>query len=71
MCLGKWPMLAMLVVFAACGYVEAAEAVKRGKTFRDCRGCPEMVVIPAGRFVMGSTEAETTREGQYLSLIHI
>jgi formylglycine-generating enzyme required for sulfatase activity len=24
-----------------------------GTTFRDCDGCPEMVVIPAGAFVMG------------------
>ena len=32
------------------------------KTFKTCADCPEMVVIPAGRFRMGSTEAETTRE---------
>jgi formylglycine-generating enzyme required for sulfatase activity len=27
-------------------------------TFRDCPACPEMVVIPAGRFDMGSSEAD-------------
>ncbi len=32
------------------------------QTFRDCPECPEMVVIPPGEFVMGSPEAETTRE---------
>ena len=27
---------------------------KPGSTFRDCDDCPEMVVIPAGSFLMGS-----------------
>ena len=27
---------------------------KPGETFRDCDGCPEMVVVPAGSFMMGS-----------------
>jgi formylglycine-generating enzyme required for sulfatase activity len=29
-----------------------------GKVFRDCTGCPEMVVIAAGEFTMGSPESE-------------
>ena len=29
-----------------------------GSVFRDCADCPEMVVIPAGSFVMGSSSAE-------------
>lgn len=29
-----------------------------GKTFRDCAGCPEMVVIPGGSFEMGTPAAE-------------
>ena len=33
-----------------------------GATFRHCRDCPDMVAIPAGKFVMGSTQAETDRE---------
>ena len=32
----------------------AAEAQPAGTTFRDCPECPEMVVVPAGRFMMGS-----------------
>jgi formylglycine-generating enzyme required for sulfatase activity len=32
-----------------------------GQTFRDCADCPEMVVIPAGSFVMGSPEGEKDR----------
>ncbi len=30
-----------------------------GSTFRDCDACPEMVVIPAGNFTMGSSKSET------------
>lgn len=28
------------------------------KTFRDCKGCPELVAIPAGNFLMGTPAAE-------------
>ncbi|MCY4452552.1 MAG: SUMF1/EgtB/PvdO family nonheme iron enzyme [Immundisolibacterales bacterium] len=36
-----------------------------GKTFRDCPGCPEMVVVPAGSYEMGSPSWEQwlTEEG--------
>lgn len=36
--------------------------VQPGKNFRDCPECPEMVVIPAGTFLMGSSEADTERD---------
>ena len=32
-----------------------------GTVFRDCTDCPEMVVVPAGRFVMGSPDSEHGR----------
>ena len=32
-----------------------------GAAFRDCAVCPEMVVVPAGSFTMGSPESETDR----------
>lgn len=36
---------------------EAAEPLPSGQTFRDCSDiCPQMVVVPAGSFTMGSTE---------------
>lgn len=31
-----------------------------GQPFRDCRDCPEMVVVPAGSFIMGATPDEET-----------
>jgi formylglycine-generating enzyme required for sulfatase activity len=34
-------------------------------TFRDCAGCPQMVVIPAGEFTMGSPPAELGAETQH------
>jgi formylglycine-generating enzyme required for sulfatase activity len=33
-------------------------APKAGSSFRDCPACPEMVVLPPGRYVMGSTDEE-------------
>ena len=35
--------------------------LKPGQTFRDCLDCPEMVVIPAGSFRMGSPDSEPGR----------
>ena len=37
--------------------------VRDGETFRHCPICPEMVVIPAGEFSMGSPMSEEGREG--------
>ena len=31
---------------------------KPGETFKDCPQCPEMVIIPAGAFMMGSEKSE-------------
>lgn len=33
-----------------------------GGSFRDCLACPEMVVVPAGKFFMGSPDEEAERE---------
>jgi formylglycine-generating enzyme required for sulfatase activity len=35
-----------------------------GKAFRDCPECPEMVVIPAGKFLMGSPPGESGRSDE-------
>ena len=36
--------------------------LKAGSRFRDCDACPDMVVIPAGSFLMGSPESERWRD---------
>jgi len=42
---------------------DAERGLKPGETFRECASaCPEMVVIPAGTFIMGSPESEKGRE---------
>lgn len=55
------------VVLAACLVLLAAhvqaQAQLPGTKFKDCRDCPEMVVVPAGSFTMGSSDPETIREG--------
>ena len=33
-----------------------AQEMEAGTVFRDCEGCPEMVVVPAGTYMMGSPE---------------
>ena len=38
-------------------------AMEPVKVFRDCDGCPEMVVLPAGSFMMGSPSSEEGRDG--------
>ena len=39
-------------------------ALKPGRQFRDCEGswCPELVVVPAGSYMMGSPESEEGRK---------
>jgi formylglycine-generating enzyme required for sulfatase activity len=41
---------------------ESEQALKPGDTFRECaKDCPEMVVVPAGSFMMGSPPEEKGR----------
>ena len=50
-------------ILLAAGEDEARkhEAMQPGRVFRDCPECPEMVVVPAGSFTMGSPSSEEGR----------
>ena len=53
----------MFAFVAALANEPAAQKTATGKpgnVFRDCRDCPEMVVITAGSFTMGSSASEKT-----------
>lgn len=52
-------VLVLFCVMAAAS-LQAAD-MQPGNTFQECRNCPEMVVIPAGSFMMGSAETEADR----------
>ena len=62
-----------MVLAVWLGFVGAALAAEQqrkltaGQVFRDCDGCPEMVVVPAGSFLMGSPSSEKGRlvEGRF------
>ena len=50
-------LLALLILAATTRATAASERMP-GTVFRDCADCPEMVVIPAGGFIMGSSASE-------------
>ena len=57
----KVPLLAVAAL--ALGAAAGLAAPPKGKNFRDCRDCPEMVSIPAGSFTMGVSAAEEASVG--------
>jgi formylglycine-generating enzyme required for sulfatase activity len=58
----SFPVVLTTLVFVICGFGNAwsippengPNALSPGSTFKDCSNCPELVVIPAGSFVMGN-----------------
>ncbi|MEC9367217.1 MAG: formylglycine-generating enzyme family protein [Pseudomonadota bacterium] len=50
------------LALAGIGDAHGAGALKAGAEFEDCGGCPKMVVVPAGSFVMGSPRGEKNHE---------
>jgi formylglycine-generating enzyme required for sulfatase activity len=70
--MNKCRVIAFWVVIAFIGYAAFGQSgvqsgkskdasLKAGQTFRDCRSCPEMVVIPSGSFIMGTPKDEEFR----------
>ena len=54
-------LLLLIALIALPTWVAGAAAELTDRTFRECVDCPEMVAIPAGRFMMGSPAAERGR----------
>ena len=50
---GRWSVVVAAWLLSASAW--GAERLP-GETFRDCEACSELVVVPAGEFVMGSTQ---------------
>ena len=42
--------------------VDEEHSLKLGTTFKECEACPELVVVPAGSFAMGSPGSERERD---------
>ena len=62
---GRWAARAAAALLTlsplAVAAQEEAPQWKVGAVFRDCPACPEMVVVPAGSFMMGSSASEKGR----------
>ena len=52
---------ALAVICLVAEAAQAQVAPAPGSAFRDCDNCPEMVVLPAGSFLMGSPPGEAGR----------
>ena len=52
------------------GSVVASASSPAGFTFRDCEGCPELVVVPGGSFTMGSSEAPSEMPHHTVKIPH-
>jgi formylglycine-generating enzyme required for sulfatase activity len=64
-------LIAVSAVLSIGGNVAAGAEEKAflpDHTFRDCPECPEMVVIRAGSFLMGSSDEETARDIEAIKL---
>lgn len=51
----------LMLAAASLAPTGATAAQKLAPTFKECAECPEMVAVPAGRFVMGSPKGERGR----------
>jgi formylglycine-generating enzyme required for sulfatase activity len=58
---GLFPKAADWDVSQSVLTAEAERALKPGDRFHECANCPEMVVVPAGSFIMGSPANEAGR----------
>ena len=54
--------IAVVLFLLLLSALTSVSAYQMGDTFRDCPTCPEMVVLPAGKFTMGSPLGERGRD---------
>ena len=73
--LGRWPngiyaplatsrLAALREAASAPPAVDPPRALEPGDVFRDCPSCPEMVVVPAGRFRMGCVSGRNCQDAE-------
>lgn len=55
------PFAAVLCAAGAGLAVAQSVSMSAGAVFQDCVDCPEMVIVPAGQFVMGTADSEVGR----------
>ena len=60
---GEVSSVAILLFLFLLSSLISVGVYRVGETFRDCEMCPELVVLPAGEFTMGSPEEERGRFG--------
>jgi formylglycine-generating enzyme required for sulfatase activity len=74
MCRATTPtLIAGFVLMAAALLPAAAETAgadgaQPGHVFRDCRDCPDIIVVPAGRFILGSDELGNERPAHEVTI---
>jgi formylglycine-generating enzyme required for sulfatase activity len=58
----RWALIPIAALTAQGALAaEARTTPKAGVRIKDCRNCPELIVLPAGQFLMGSPESEPER----------
>ena len=68
-------VISVALSWSASAYSTAptAHASQRPRSFQDCAGCPEMVVIRAGKYTMGSAATDVTADAleQPSHVVHV